>query len=289
MIILEQIAALRAQVSAWKRAGQRVAFVPTMGNLHAGHISLIALAQQHAERVVCSIFVNPLQFGAGEDFATYPRTLDADSAQLRAAGTDLLFVPDVQTIYPVPAAQQTLVTVPLVSDILCGQSRPGHFTGVATVVCKLLNMVQPDVAVFGEKDFQQLHVIRRMVNELSLPVTIIGGPIARDADGLALSSRNGYLNQDERRCAPVLYASLQRMASRLSNAALDVKSIAAAKAEAVQQLEKAGFVLDYIEVRDAESLLEPDTNTKQHVILAAAYLGTTRLIDNLLLPRTRSA
>jgi len=279
MKTLHSIADLRAQVAAWKAQRQSVAFVPTMGNLHAGHISLIKLAQQHAEHVVCSIFVNPLQFAAGEDFATYPRTLEADSQQLLAAGNDLLFVPSVATIYPLALELQTQVSVPVVSDILCGASRPGHFTGVATVVCKLLNMVQPDKAIFGEKDFQQLHVIRRMVSDLCMPVDIISGSIARAADGLALSSRNSYLTAAERARAPQLYASLRAMAEQL--AAGEKWVLVQGRIE--RELSEAGFVLDYLALRDAQTLQEPHAATTSAVILVAAWLGQTRLIDNLLL------
>ncbi|MBS1222574.1 MAG: pantoate/beta-alanine ligase, partial [Proteobacteria bacterium] len=212
MQTVHTIAELRAQVVAWKRAGERVAFVPTMGNLHRGHIHLVERARALAPRTVASIFVNPMQFGPSEDFAAYPRTLEADSRQLEAAGLDLLFSPSVAEMYPRPLEQMTQVTVPDLPAVLCGASRPGHFTGVTTVVSKLLNMTQPDIAVFGEKDWQQLVIIRRMAADLDMPVEIIGVPTVREPDGLALSSRNGYLSAGERAIAPTLYATLRATA-----------------------------------------------------------------------------
>lgn len=205
MITVKTVRELRAAVARARSEGKRIGFVPTMGNLHAGHAALVTKAAQRAEFVVASIFVNPLQFGAGEDLDTYPRTLTADQERLLAAGCNLLFAPGVEEMYPDGMAGQTLVCVPGVSEGLCGASRPGHFDGVATVVTKLFHMVQPDLAVFGEKDFQQLAVIRKLVRDLDLPVQIIGEPTVRDSDGLALSSRNGYLNDAQRRCAPALY------------------------------------------------------------------------------------
>lgn len=215
MNIVEQLNDLRNQVRAWRTAGERVGFVPTMGNLHEGHITLVREALQRVPRVVVSIFVNPLQFGPTEDLAAYPRTPEQDQARLAEAGCHLLFAPSVATMYPNGQAVQTRVEVPGLSDILCGASRPGHFIGVATVVCKLFNMVQPDLALFGEKDFQQLLVIRRMVADLAMPVEVSGVPIVREPDGLAMSSRNGYLSVGERAQAPSLYRTLTAAAQQL--------------------------------------------------------------------------
>ncbi len=209
MQTVHTIAELRAQVAVWKRAGERVAFVPTMGNLHRGHIHLVERARAWASRIVASIFVNPLQFGPNEDFAAYPRTLAEDSRQLAAVGLDLLFAPGVAEVYPRPLEAMTHVTVPELPAVLCGASRPTHFLGVTTVVTKLFNMAQPDVAVFGEKDWQQLVIIRRMAADLDMPVEIVGVPTVREADGLAMSSRNGYLSPEQRAVAPTLYATLQ--------------------------------------------------------------------------------
>ncbi|HEY0719804.1 MAG TPA: pantoate--beta-alanine ligase, partial [Gammaproteobacteria bacterium] len=209
------IAELRAIITGWRKSGQRIAFVPTMGNLHRGHTTLIDAAKQYAERVVASIFVNPLQFGRGEDFGSYPRTPEADGAALADHGTDLLFLPSEAEIYPKGRDDVTVVDVPGISETLCGESRPGHFRGVATVVAKLFNIVQPDVALFGLKDYQQVAVLRRMVRDLNFPIAIVGVPTVRDADGLALSSRNGYLTSDERQRAPLLYQTLRFVAERL--------------------------------------------------------------------------
>jgi len=274
------IAELRAQVAAWKRAGERVAFVPTMGNLHRGHIHLVERAGELAPRTVASIFVNPMQFGPNEDFAAYPRTLDADSRQLEAAGLDLLFAPSVAEMYPRPLEKITQVTAPELPAVLCGASRPGHFTGVTTVVSKLLNMVQPDVAVFGEKDWQQLVIIRRMAADLDMPVEIVGVPTVREPDGLALSSRNGYLSAGERAIAPTLYATLRATAERWRAGERD---FAALEDAAKAQLMAAGFKPDYVEIRRAHDLQRPapeDAATDLR-IFAAAWLGRARLIDNL--------
>jgi pantoate--beta-alanine ligase len=278
---IEQISMLRERAAGWRRAGQRVAFVPTMGNLHAGHLALVAEAQRLAERVVVSIFVNPLQFGPQEDFGAYPRTLARDQELLAGAGTDLLFAPSVEVVYPRGQANQTRVEVPGISDILCGASRPGHFVGVATVVCKLFNMVQPDLAVFGEKDYQQLLVIRRMTLDLSLPVAIQGLATVREADGLAMSSRNGYLTAQERARAPALYLILQRCAEWLRQG-LD---IAAVEGLAGEEIAAAGFGPDYVSVRRAADLGLPQAEDLELVVLAAARLGRARLIDNLRVER----
>jgi len=282
VITVTAIAKLRARRAAWREAGERVAFVPTMGNLHDGHIELVRRGRAIADRVVVSIFVNPLQFGAGEDLASYPRTLAQDTERLMAAGADLLFAPTVEEMYPRPRAEQTRVEVPGLSDILCGASRPGHFVGVATVVCKLLNMVQAEVALFGEKDFQQLAVIRRMVEDLCVPVEILGVPTVREADGLAMSSRNGYLTADERARAPALYQALRDAAQAVGQRAADLDAVAAA---AAAQIDVAGLRTDYVSIRRAADLAIPGPGDADLVILAAAYLGRARLTDNLRIRR----
>ena len=277
MITIGDIQDLRAHVDAWRRGGN-VAFVPTMGNLHDGHLSLVRAAREVADRVVVSIFVNPMQFGAGEDFDSYPRTLERDSDMLEGEGTDLLFAPPVKVVYPKPAAEQTRVEVPGISSLLCGASRPGHFVGVATVVCKLFNMVQPDVALFGKKDYQQLMVIRRMVEDLAMPVRVLGVETRREADGLAMSSRNGYLTADERAIAPVLYRVITGLAERIRQGDFDLAGL---QGRAARELDENGLRPDYIAIRRAEDLGEPGDDDRELVILAAAYLGKARLIDNL--------
>lgn len=278
MNTLTSITALRQHIADARQQGQRIALVPTMGNLHAGHLALIDIARQHADCVVASIFVNPLQFGPNEDLDSYPRTLAEDQAKLTAAGCHLLFTPTEQLMYPHGMEQQTTVRVPEVSEGLCGGSRPGHFDGVATIVTKLFNMVQPDCAVFGEKDFQQLAVIRKLVHDLNLPIDIIGAPIVRDSDGLALSSRNGYLNAAQRKLAPQLYQCLQQTAARIQQGQHDQ---AVLLQNAQTQLEQAGFKPDYLALRDAAHLQPAQPDSQQLVLLAAAFLGPTRLIDNL--------
>jgi pantoate--beta-alanine ligase len=268
---------LRATLALWRKAGERVAFVPTMGNLHAGHLALVREAARRSDRVVVSIFVNPMQFGEGEDFDAYPRTLEEDKASLIEVGVDLLFAPPVSTIYPSGSAQQTRVEVPGISDVLCGASRPGHFVGVATVVCKLFNMVQPDLAVFGEKDYQQLMVIRRMVADLAIPVDVVGMPTVRESDGLAMSSRNSYLSATQRATAPLLYRTLRTTAEAIRAGNRDNNRL---EAEAQAALQDAGFRPDYYAIRRTEDLAMPGESEGDLVILAAAYLGTTRLIDN---------
>ncbi len=278
MQTVHTVAELRAQVAAWKRAGERVAFVPTMGNLHRGHIHLVERAREQAPRTVASIFVNPTQFGPNEDFAGYPRTLAEDARQLEAAGLDVLFAPAVAEMYPRPLEEMTAVTVPELSGILCGASRPTHFRGVATVVGKLFNMVQPDAALFGEKDWQQLMVIRRLVEDLNFPVEIIGVPTVRETDGLAMSSRNRYLTPQERAIAPALYATLSASAQRLRAGERDYQRLAD---EAKTALAAAGFRPDYFEIRRAGDLKPPSGEDTHLRILAAAWLGKARLIDNL--------
>ncbi len=278
MQTVQHIAELRTQVAAWKRAGERVALVPTMGNLHRGHLRLVERARQLASRAVASIFVNPTQFGPNEDFAGYPRTLEEDSRELAAAGLDLLFAPEVAAIYPRPLADMTQVSVPGLSQLLCGASRPIHFGGVATVVAKLLNLVQPEVAVFGEKDWQQLIIIRRMAVDLDLPVEIVGVPTVREADGLAMSSRNGYLSAEERAIAPTLHAVLQAMAEQWRTGERDYGAL---ENTAKARLAAAGFRPDYVEIRRADDLQRPESDDAALRIFAAAWLGRARLIDNL--------
>ncbi|UYP31369.1 pantoate--beta-alanine ligase [Pseudomonas sp. Z8(2022)] len=269
---------LRAAVAQARAEGKQIGFVPTMGNLHAGHVSLVEIAAQRADFVVASIFVNPLQFGAGEDLDKYPRTLAEDQEKLLAAGCHLLFHPDVAEIYPHGMGDQTRVSVPGVSEGLCSASRPGHFEGVATVVTKLFNMVQPDLAVFGEKDYQQLAVIRALVQDLNMPIQIIGAPTQRAEDGLALSSRNGYLSAEQRSTAPALYRGLQAIAEELRRGARDYARLID---DAQEQQRVAGFVPDYLEIRNALTLRPAQVDDRHLVILAAAQLGGTRLIDNL--------
>ncbi len=280
MQVVTTISELRQQRREWLLAAERVAFVPTMGNLHAGHIRLVSEAKRVAERVVVSIFVNPLQFGANEDLDAYPHTPVADQAKLYEAGADLLFLPSEAEIYPHGREGVTHVEVPGISDILCGASRPGHFRGVATVVAKLFNMVQPDLALFGEKDYQQLSVLRRMVRDLNMPVELIGVPTEREADGLAMSSRNGYLTKEERAVAPALYQTLKAVAEKLHDGRCDFSTI---EAEAAAQLQAEGLRADYISIRHALDLEPAEAGHKQLVVLAAAYLGRARLIDNLLI------
>ena len=276
------IAAVRARVRSWRREGRRVAFVPTMGNLHAGHVSLIEAARRHGERFVASIFVNPMQFGPNEDFAHYPRTPREDERMLAAAGCNLMFTPEVSEIYPHGSERATRVEVPALSRILDGEFRPGHFEGVTTVVAKLFHIVEPDVAVFGEKDFQQLTVIRRMVAELCMPVEIVGAPTVRDGDGLAMSSRNQYLTAAERALAPKIYQALQAAVARLRAADTDFAGIERA---GFQALESAGFRPDYFAVRQAADLAAPVPASARLVVLTAARLGRARLIDNVQVAR----
>ena len=279
MNTVDTLPQLRAAIAGARSEGKRIALVPTMGNLHAGHIALINQAVERADFVVASIFVNPLQFGPNEDLDSYPRTLAADQSKLLEAGCNLLFTPDAQVMYPQGMAQHTIVSVPGVSTGLCGGSRPGHFDGVSTVVCKLLNMVQPDIALFGEKDYQQLAVIRKMVADLNMPVQVFGVPIVRDHDGLALSSRNGYLNPQQRANAPALQQSMQAVKAQIINGNRDY---AALFEQLDRDLQTAGFRLDYVELSDALRLHPADVQSTQLVLLAAAYLGSTRLIDNLI-------
>ncbi|MFC7301606.1 pantoate--beta-alanine ligase [Cognatiluteimonas weifangensis] len=272
-----ELAALRARVAAWKREGLRVGFVPTMGNLHAGHHSLLRLARGHADRVVASVFVNPTQFGPDEDFARYPRTPEADAAGLDAAGCDLLWLPSVETMYPFGVEATVQVRVPGVTEVLEGAHRPGHFDGVATVVARLFNQVQPDVAVFGRKDYQQLAVIRYLVRDLAFPLELLAAPILREADGLAMSSRNQYLSAEERPVAAELQRTLQTMRAALVAGTPRLQ----VEAEARAHLQRRGFDVDYVVVRRPDLGEPADGEGGAQLALVAARLGRTRLIDNL--------
>jgi pantoate--beta-alanine ligase len=278
MNTVKTVRELRAVVARARSEGKRIALVPTMGNLHSGHIALITKAVQRADFVIASIFVNPLQFGPSEDLASYPRTLAADQEQLLQAGCHLLFTPTVEEMYPHGMADQTIVRVPVVSEGLCGGSRPGHFDGVSTVVSKLFNMVQPDLAIFGQKDFQQLAVINALVRDLNMPIQIIGEPTVRAADGLALSSRNGYLTEDQRAAAPALYRVIKQIGAALQNGEQDHRQLIS---DGVSALEAAGFRADYLEIRNAVSLRPATPDDHDLVVLGAAFMGKTRLIDNL--------
>jgi pantoate--beta-alanine ligase len=277
MKTLTRVAELRELVTSWRLDRQSIAFVPTMGNLHMGHASLIGAAHLHGRRVVASVFVNPLQFGPNEDFLAYPRTPEDDAALLEQHGVDALFMPSVEEMYPDGKAGSTIVDVPELSGVLCGAVRPGHFQGVATVVVKLLSLVQPDFAIFGEKDYQQITIIRRVVEDLNLPVTVVGAPTVRAEDGLALSSRNRYLTPEERALAPKLYRALDRARQRIEANDTDFASI---EAEGRGALEAAGIRPDYFEVR-TDRLARPTVDDVSFVVLTAGRLGKARLIDNL--------
>lgn len=277
MIILDTVAAMQQQARDWRHAGERIGFVPTMGHLHAGHLALVAAARAQSERCVVSIFVNPKQFGPNEDFATYPRSFAADCEQLEAAGVDCVFAPSTETMYPLGKDACASITVPGISEVLEGEYRPGFFTGVATVVNKLFNCVLPDVAIFGEKDFQQCLVIKRMVSDLDLAVKIIMLPTVREADGLALSSRNAYLNPEQRQLAVRLNICLQRLVAAISR----TDETRFAVIHASQELEQQGFEVDYVVVRRQRDLQVPEACDRELVVLAAVHLGTTRLIDNV--------
>jgi pantoate--beta-alanine ligase len=271
-------AAILERVHSWRKQGLRVALVPTMGNLHKGHATLVAEARKHADRVVVSIFVNPLQFGPNEDFNAYPRTPVEDRALLEEYKADLLFAPEVSDMYPQTEHPHTIVQVPELSDILCGVVRPGHFIGVATVVAKLFNIVRPDVALFGEKDYQQLAIIKRMSVDLCIPVQVIGVPTVREVNGLAMSSRNRYLNDTQRDKAPHIYEVLHRVELQLQQGRRDFAALEQAAAEHLQQF---GFVPDYVSIRDANTLQLPTPQSRNLVVLTAVRLGRARLIDNV--------
>jgi pantoate--beta-alanine ligase len=278
MQTITRISELREVVTEWRLGRESIAFVPTMGNLHMGHASLMAAAHLHGRRVISSIFVNPLQFGPSEDFSAYPRTPDDDGNLLREYGVDALFNPSVDEMYPQGSVGSTVIDVPGLTDVLCGAVRPGHFQGVATVVVKLLCLVQPDVAIFGEKDYQQLTVIRRVVQDLNVPVQIVGAPTVRAEDGLALSSRNRYLDLEERAKAPALYRALDQARRRLESGDT---AFAAIEAEGLAAIGAAGIKPDYFEVRTADRLDRPSDTDVDLVVLTAGRLGKARLIDNL--------
>ncbi|EEY6055132.1 pantoate--beta-alanine ligase [Escherichia coli] len=280
MLIIETLPLLRQQIRRLRMEGKRVALVPTMGNLHDGHMKLVDEAKARADVVVVSIFVNPMQFDRPEDLARYPRTLQEDCEKLNKRKVDLVFAPSVKEIYPNGTETHTYVDVPGLSTMLEGASRPGHFRGVSTIVSKLFNLVQPDIACFGEKDFQQLALIRKMVADMGFDIEIVGVPIMRAKDGLALSSRNGYLTAEQRKIAPGLYKVLSSIADKLQAGERDLDEIIAI---AGQELNEKGFRSDDIQIRDADTLLEVSENSKRAVILVAAWLGDARLIDNKLI------
>ncbi len=277
MLVVNNPAALREQIGQWHREGRAIAFVPTMGNLHQGHLTLVEEARRHGDKVVVSIFVNPLQFDKAEDLANYPRTLEQDCAALEAAGVDLVFTPTPEIMYPQGLASQTFVEVPGISSLLEGALRPGHFRGVSTVVTKLFNLVQPNVACFGEKDYQQLALIRKMVADMAMPIEIVGVPTVRAEDGLALSSRNGYLTAAERAIAPELARTMNWIAEQIEAGNSHLPSLVA---QASQRLDNAGFRTDAIDIVDADTLESASAESQHLVILMAAYLGKARLIDN---------
>lgn len=272
------ISDLRDARKNWRQAGKTVGFVPTMGNLHNGHLQLVREAKKHCDIVVVSIFVNPMQFGANEDLDAYPRTLEDDQNKLMSLDVDALFLPTADIMYPKGLEQQTFVEVPGISDVVCGASRPGHFRGVATVVTKLFNMVQPDNAFFGEKDYQQLQVIKALVEDLSMDIQIVGVPTEREASGLAMSSRNGYLTDEQRQIAPELN---QLMLSLRDDILRGERDYPALESHYSARLNDAGFNTDYVTVRHARTLQNATPDDKEVVILIAAFLGTTRLIDNV--------
>lgn len=278
--IISEASALREIVRDWRRRSHRVGLVPTMGNLHDGHMSLVANARSRSSKVIASVFINPLQFGRGEDYGQYPRTLEADQQKLAALGVDLLFHPSPESMYPRGLEQSAYIEVPGLTRILCGADRPGHFIGVATVVCKLFNIVRPQLAVFGEKDFQQLLVIRRMAHDLNFDLEIIGAPTVREEDGLAMSSRNAYLDTRQRAIAPILYNTLCTMVQRIRSGARDYLQL---EEEGMAVYRAAGANPDYLSVRTADTLEIPSTTypIRDLVVLTAARLGRTRLIDNV--------
>ena len=277
MLVFSEIEATREQIVRWKSQTLSVAFVPTMGNLHAGHLALVEKAKTVADNVVVSIYVNPLQFGANEDFSSYPRTLETDQAALFKHGADLLFLPDNATMYANSPGDSTQVQVSGISDILCGEFRRGHFVGVAAVVCKLFHIVQPDIVIFGEKDFQQVAVIRKMVADLFLPVQIMTLPTVRESDGLAMSSRNQYLSSEQRQQAALLYRTMQTLVAE----AQATKNFRQVEKQGMVKLEQHGFEPEYVRFCDPNTLVPADAETHGVVLLVAAWLGKTRLIDNL--------
>lgn len=277
MKVVTDIKPLREQIKTWRMQGLSIAFVPTMGNLHDGHLALVKAAHQHADKVVVSIFINPMQFGLSEDIDNYPKTHQQDKEKLISENTDLLFLPDSDVIYPKGYTETTYVEVPHISNLYCGKSRPGHFRGVATVVCKLFNLVQPDVACFGSKDYQQLQIIQTMVDDLAMPVKIVPVEIIREKSGLAMSSRNGYLTEAEREIAPLFYQNLQWLAEQL----IHNKNYALLCQQTAERINQAGLTTDYINICHAYTLAEATPEDKNIVILAAAFCGKARLIDNI--------
>lgn len=278
MRTIQKIDEIHAQIRTWRNTDKQIAFIPTMGNLHDGHLSLIKQAQQRADHVVVSIFVNPMQFGKGEDFENYPHTPQDDNKKLFEAGVDLLFIPTTSDLYPQGIEASTRVEVPGYSDILCGAHRPNHFTGVSTIVTKFFNIIQPDIALFGEKDYQQLLIIRRVTEDLCFPVTILSGPTIREPDGLAISSRNNYLSSIERQSAPVLYKILKQIKKALQSGNHNYTAL---EKSALSMLEKENFTPDYFSIRRADNLAPAQPEDNNLIILAAAKLGKTRLIDNM--------
>jgi len=276
---IESIDDLRAAIADWREGGARIALVPTMGNLHRGHLALVDIAAEHADHVIVSVFVNPTQFGPNEDYENYPRTLETDVRRLARTGADILFAPAVDEMYPGGTDGSTSLSVTVCQDELEGAARPGHFDGVASVVCRLMNICNPDVAVFGQKDYQQLVVLQRMVTDLHLPVKIVAGATVRNEDGLALSSRNNYLDDDQRITATAIYQSLKAVATMLEEGDRDY---AALEQSAGEQISAAGLDPDYVAIRTADQLAVPDNTSTHLVVLAAARLGDIRLIDNLL-------
>lgn len=283
MLVVRTVKELQEELNQRRLASQSIALVPTMGNLHKGHLQLVKTAQLHADIVVVTLFVNPTQFGANEDLDSYPRTFQDDCDKLEAIGANILFAPSIDEIYPLGGENTSHVHVPQITNLLCGASRPGHFDGVTTIVCKLFNMTRADVAIFGEKDYQQLAVIRRMVTDLNMPIRIIGEPIVREPDGLAMSSRNGYLSDEERTLAPQLHQTLQNIEQSLLHGDTDFKAL---QASAKTQLISAGFKPDYLYIYQHLELRPATKDDKELVILVAAFLGSTRLIDNLSVNRT---
>lgn len=278
MRIVHQLSELRAFVNEQRGAGKRIGFVPTMGNLHDGHLSLIHTARDNADIVVCSIFVNPTQFGPNEDFDKYPRTLDADTAKLESAGCDIVFAPSIEEVYPDESQQWVNVIVNDITQYHCGSERPGHFDGVGLVVSKLFNMVQPDVAVFGKKDYQQLAVIKRLTTALNFPITIIGAETVREPSGLAMSSRNGFLTDSERQRAAALYQELQKMKTQIENGRRDYRQL---RETSRRNLQEFNLHTEYYNISEQRTLKFADQDTKDFVILLACKLGNTRLIDNI--------
>ncbi|ATI03960.1 MULTISPECIES: pantoate--beta-alanine ligase [Cycloclasticus] len=283
MLVVATIKELQNALHKHRQANKKIAVVPTMGNLHEGHLALVKTAQQHADIVVVTLFVNPTQFGANEDLDSYPRTFQDDCDKLDALNTSILFAPNIDEMYPLGGDQTTHVHVPNMTQVLCGASRPGHFDGVTTIVSKLFNITRADIAIFGEKDYQQLAVIRRMVNDLNIPIKIIGKPIVREPDGLAMSSRNGYLSEKERRIAPRLHQLLQTIKQEIIEGNHDLKSL---ESQAITDLIEAGFKPDYLQIYQRSELRPATENDKEIIILAAAFLGSTRLIDNIYVNRS---